>query len=201
MTASSCRPEFKQDADEKLSRIRSGDTSGKELLFVGLHVRRGDYVEFGRQVLNEKKRWWQQNGAHQVLGEEEMDPGYFIEATNHFREDFPDNQIYFVAVSDDLAWVVKHLGKITGLVVAGSHGQDQEDHLDPVGKDHVDTVGRDHLNPVGRDHLDPVGRDLALLAACNHTIVSQGMYGAWGAFLAGGDMFTKYGVLVQHVLS
>ena len=120
-----------------------------------------------------------------MLGEEEMDPSYFIEATNHFREDFPDNQIYFVAVSDDLAWVVKHLGKITGLVVAGSHGQDQEDHLDPE----------------GRDFLDPVGRDLALLAACNHTIVSQGMYGAWGAFLAGGDMFTKYGVLVQHVLS
>ena len=46
-----------------------------------------------------------------------------------------------------------------------------------------------------------MGRDLALLAACNHTIVSQGMYGAWGAFLAGGDMFTKYGVLIQHVLS
>ena len=60
---------------------------------------------------------------------------------------------------------------------------------------------KDELDLVGRDHLDPVGRDLALLAACNHTIVSQGMFGPWGAFLAGGDMFTKYGVLVQHVLS
>ena len=119
-----------------------------------------------------------------MLGDKEMGPSYFIDATNHFREDFPDNQIYFVAVSDDPAWVVKHLGKINGLVMAGSHGEDGED---PV--------------LVGRDHLDPVGRDLALLAACNHTIVSQGMYGAWGAFLAGGDMFTKYGVLVQHVLS
>ena len=106
-----------------------------------------------------------------------MGPSYFKEATDHFLEDFPHNQIYFVAVSDDLAWVLKHLGTIPGLVVAGSHGKD------------------------GEDHLDPVGRDLALLAACNHTIVSQGMYGAWGAFLAGGDMFTKYGVLVQHVLS
>ena len=127
-----------------------------------------------------------------MLGEKEMGASYFIEATDHFREDFPDEQIYFVAVSDDPAWVVKHLGKITGLVVAGSHGEDGKDHLDPE--------GRDHLNHVGMDHLDPVGRDLALLAACNHTIVSQGMYGAWGAFLAGGDMFTKYGVLVQHVL-
>ena len=114
-----------------------------------------------------------------------MGPSYFKEATDHFLEDFPHNQIYFVAVSDDLPWVLKHLGTIPGLVVAGSHGEDGEDHLD-----HID-----------RDHMDPVGRDLALLAACNHTIVSQGMYGAWGAFLAGGDMFTKYGVLVQHVLS
>ena len=127
-----------------------------------------------------------------MLGEKEMGASYFIEATDHFREDFPDKQIYFVAVSDDPAWVVKHLGKITGLVVAGSHGEDGKDHLDPE--------GRDHLNHVGMDLMDPVGRDLALLAACNHTIVSQGMYGAWGAFLAGGDMFTKYGVLVQHVL-
>ena len=121
-----------------------------------------------------------------------MGASYFIEATDHFREDFPDKQIYFVAVSDDPAWVVKYLGKITGLVVAGSHGEDGKDHLDPE--------GRDHLNHLVMDHLDPVGRDLALLAACNHTIVSQGMFGAWGAFLAGGDMFTKYGVLVQHVL-
>ena len=51
-----CRPEFKQDADDKLSSIRSGDTSGKELLFVGLHVRRGDYVEFGRQVVINDER-------------------------------------------------------------------------------------------------------------------------------------------------
>ena len=52
----SFRPEFRQDAEKKLSIIRSGDASGKELLFVGLHVRRGDYVEFGKQVFqNEKK--------------------------------------------------------------------------------------------------------------------------------------------------
>ena len=51
-----CRPEFKQDADDKLSSIRSRDYSGKELLFVGLHVRRGDYVEFGRQVTTNDKR-------------------------------------------------------------------------------------------------------------------------------------------------
>jgi hypothetical protein len=49
--------------------------------------------------------------------------------------------------------------------------------------------------------LDSVGRDLALLAACNHTIVSQGQFGNWAAFLAGGDMFTRYGVLVKDIMS
>ena len=125
-----------------------------------------------------------------MLGAEEIGASYFLEAIDHFKEDFTENQIYFVAVSDDPVWVKKHLGRIAGLVVAGSHGEDREGLEDP-----------DELALVGRDHLDPVGRDLALLAACNHTIVSQGMFGVWGAFLAGGDMFTKYGVLVQHVLS
>ena len=44
------RPELKEDADDKLSRIKAGNNSGKELLFVGLHARRGDYVEFSRKV-------------------------------------------------------------------------------------------------------------------------------------------------------
>jgi hypothetical protein len=31
-----------------------------------------------------------------------------------------------------------------------------------------------------------VGRDLALLAACNHTILTYGTFGFWAGFLAGG---------------
>ena len=31
----------------------------------------------------------------------------------------------------------------------------------------------------------PQGRDLAILAACNHTVLSYGTYGFWGGFLAG----------------
>ena len=33
---------------------------------------------------------------------------------------------------------------------------------------------------------DDIGDDLALLAACNHTILSYGTFGQWAAFLAGG---------------
>ena len=33
-----------------------------------------------------------------------------------------------------------------------------------------------------------VGEDLALLAACNHSIISYGTFGMWAAFLAGGEV-------------
>ena len=35
---------------------------------------------------------------------------------------------------------------------------------------------------------DDIGDDLALLAACNHTILSYGTFGQWGALLAGGKV-------------
>ena len=35
---------------------------------------------------------------------------------------------------------------------------------------------------------DDIGDDLALLAACNHTILSYGTFGQWAAFLAGGKV-------------
>ena len=35
---------------------------------------------------------------------------------------------------------------------------------------------------------EDIGDDLALLAACNHTILSYGTFGQWGALLAGGKV-------------
>ena len=35
------------------------------------------------------------------------------------------------------------------------------------------------------DKTSSQGRDLAILASCNHTILSYGTYGFWGGFLAG----------------
>jgi galactoside 2-L-fucosyltransferase 1/2 len=81
-----------------------------------------------------------------------------------------------MAVSDDLAWVRQRLGGRRSLVVAGRAGD-------------------------GPGPLDPVGRDLALLAACSHTVISQGLFGTWGAYLAGGDVYSTYGVMVRDVLS
>lgn len=38
------------------------------------------------------------------------------------------------------------------------------------------------------NHLAFPGIDLALLSQANHSIMSYGTFGMWGAFLAGGDV-------------
>ena len=47
------------------------------------------------------------------------------------------------------------------------------------------------------DGLDPVGLDLCLLASVDHSVISQGLFGLWGAFLAGGDTYSGYGPLIR----
>jgi len=44
---------------------------------------------------------------------------------------------------------------------------------------------------------DDPGRDMAVLARCNHSVMSQGNYGSWAAFLAGGDLYTQYGPVIK----
>ena len=83
------KAEYKRIADKILRQIAASDTSGKEIVFVGIHVRRTDYVHFSKVYLNKK-----------VVGKT-----YFLEGIEYFKEEYPDNQVYFLAVSDDLAWV------------------------------------------------------------------------------------------------
>ena len=88
----------------------------KRVLFVGLHVRRTDYVQFSKQV----------------LGKRVASKAFYQEAMDYFEEEYPDHSVYFLAVSDDLNWVRKHLGGRSNLVVAGSHGSGEEDGLGEV---------------------------------------------------------------------
>lgn len=88
----------------------------KRVLFVGLHVRRTDYVQFSKQV----------------LGKRVASKAFYQEAMDYFEEEYPDHSVYFLAVSDDLNWVRKHLGGRNNLVVAGSHGSGEEDGLGEV---------------------------------------------------------------------
>jgi galactoside 2-L-fucosyltransferase 1/2 len=65
----------------------------------------------------------------------------------------------FLVVTDDMPWARKH---ITGEDVFYSE------------------------SATSQAARDAVGTDMAILAACNHTIITYGTFGLWGALLAGG---------------
>ena len=88
------KPEYKRFSNKILGQISKSDRSGKEVLFVGTHSRRIDYVDFSKTILKKK-----------VAGK-----SHFLEGIEYFQEEFPDNEVYFIAVSDDMSWVRKNLG-------------------------------------------------------------------------------------------
>ena len=47
-----------------------------------------------------------------------------------------------------------------------------------------------HVRPLATG--EDVGEDLALLAACNHSIISYGTFGMWAAILAGGEVLPRF---------
>ena len=49
-------------------------------------------------------------------------------------------------------------------------------------------VGEDIFYSGEEDSEDAVGIDLAIMANCNHTIMTYGTFGMWGAFLAEGKV-------------
>ncbi len=53
-----------------------------------------------------------------------------------------------------------------------------------------------HSDVVFDDDLEKAVYDLALLAACNHTVISRGTYSMWAAMMAGGEYYTEYGTIV-----
>ena len=44
--------------------------------------------------------------------------------------------------------------------------------------------------------MDSIGYDLALLAACNHTVISRGSFSMWVALFSGGEYYAEYGAIV-----
>ena len=83
---------------------------------------------------------------------------YFSRAMEYFRKKFP-SRVLFVVASDDLDWCRKN--------------------LQPVNDDIVYTGNGNPLNPA---------EDMALLASCNHSIITYGNFGFWSAYLAGGEV-------------
>ncbi|XP_043229859.1 galactoside alpha-(1,2)-fucosyltransferase 2-like [Amphibalanus amphitrite] len=83
---------------------------------------------------------------------------YFNKTLTYYRQRFSD--ALFIVCSDDLNYVAKQMNakQNDDIVIAGN-----------------------------RNIGDP-GRDMALLSACNHSVVTVGTYGFWGAYLAGGTV-------------
>jgi len=76
---------------------------------------------------------------------------------NYFAESFP--RIQFIVASDDIPWCQKHM------------------NLSMFRKTSINITFSVRHN---------AAQDLALLASCNHTVMTTGTYGWWAAWLANG---------------
>ena len=72
-----------------------------------------------------------------------------------------ERDVIFIVVSDDIAWCKQNI-------------QGRNVFYSPASEARVGAVA--------------LGRDLALLAASNHSVVTYGTLGQWGAVLAGGTV-------------
>lgn len=128
----------KEQAWSSLSKLRDGR---RDPTFVGVHVRRGDYVRKMRD---------------DFMGVV-ADRAFLANATEYFRTRY--QEAIFVVVSDDMPWCRKSIDASRGDVYfAGQGVQDSPES------------------------------DFALLAHCNHTIITIGNFGFWAAYLAGGEV-------------
>ncbi len=100
LSAMQFRDEFADNAREKLEKIRrkieKGAKSKKEIVFVGVHSRRTDHLEF------EKKQ-----------NIKSLAPDYFLQAMDLFRKHFPKKKytLAFIWVSDDMDYGRKVIGR------------------------------------------------------------------------------------------
>ena len=108
---------------------------------VGVHVRRGDFLE----------AWPRKYGF--VVADEQ----YLQRAMNYFVERY--QRVQFIVASDDMPWCQKHIKPVM------------------LNKTDINITFSVNHN---------AGQDLALLANCDHTVMTTGTYSWWAAFLANG---------------
>ncbi|KAJ6651684.1 hypothetical protein lerEdw1_020719, partial [Lerista edwardsae] len=129
---------IKEEANQYLLSL-SGQH--QDVTFVGVHVRRGDYVRVMPRI-------WKGVVA---------DRGYPEKAMDYFREKY--SNAIFVVTSDEMEWCKENMNDSMGDVCFAFDGRESSPE-----------------------------RDLALLAHCNHTIMTTGTFGFWAAYLAGGEI-------------
>ena len=99
-----------------------------------------------------------------------LDAPYFERAMDYFRKQVVDPA--FVVVSDDINWAKANFKASSDIYYVGTPNQNI-------------TAVNYVRNPNGKPGKD-IGNDLCLLSMVNHSIMSYGSYGMWGALLAGG---------------
>ncbi|XP_063291855.1 galactoside alpha-(1,2)-fucosyltransferase 2-like isoform X2 [Pelobates fuscus] len=127
----------KKESNDYLANI-IGDR--KNVTFVGVHVRRGDYV------------YVMPNTWKGVIA----DKGYLQKAMDYFRNKY-ENPL-FVVTSNGMDWCKENINNSLGDVHFAGDGKEGSP-----------------------------GRDFALLAHCNHTIMTIGTFGIWVGYLVGGE--------------
>ncbi|CAM5131182.1 unnamed protein product [Natator depressus] len=128
---------IKEEANRYLAGLRG---QRRNVTYVGVHVRRGDYV----QVMDER---WKGVVA---------DKAYLEKAMGYFRDKYQEP--VFVVTSNGMEWCRENIDASRGDVYFSGDGKESSP-----------------------------GRDFALLAHCNHTIMTIGTFGIWAGYLAGGE--------------
>ncbi|XP_032662334.1 galactoside alpha-(1,2)-fucosyltransferase 2-like [Chelonoidis abingdonii] len=128
---------IKEEANRYLAGLRG---QRRNVTYVGVHVRRGDYVQ-------EMPMFWKGVVA---------DKAYLEKAIGYFRAKYQEP--VFVVTSNGMEWCRENIDASRGDVYFSGDGKESSP-----------------------------GRDFALLAHCNHTIMTIGTFGIWVGYLVGGE--------------
>ena len=117
--------------DESQNLLHSASRGMKNITYVGVHVRRTDYIGYLKRKFNATP----------------VKPNYFLRQMNVFRNKY--KPIMFVVVSDDTKWCERELRGDDFVVIK----------------------------------TNSPAHDLAIMLACNHSIIDYGTYGMWGGYI------------------
>ena len=102
--------EKKSKKKKKKGKKKKKDNSDDDLVFVGIHCRRTDYLAY-------------QERYKRAL----LTPAYYLDAMHLFRDEFGAGRVAFVFVSDDMEWGRqklmmrnKEVGSLFGIVIVAA---------------------------------------------------------------------------------
>ena len=147
---------------------------GEKTVYVGLHARRGD------RLAN-----WRSSRRHRrasLVGRFEAE--FFNTALERLRREYnrPGQRVVFIATSDDPGWLGRKLLS-RGDVFYPRHTIAAARAALPNRREIGQIFSHARLAVKGSMSY---GTDLAVLAACNHTVLDYGTFGLWAGLLAGG---------------